>query len=154
MSCLGVPPTRNQQSSPPPFQRLQSEKICRVLFLCACGRFILFTHFVSGDAVRASLRVHPSLHYVHFISPTSAPLSIGGLVVPFHNPRSHSISLSGCNPRTNKSSHKQPVKLHFIPQRLFHFTPNPPMPFSNAFPMVYFSYCGELAPLKRLKAER
>jgi hypothetical protein len=80
------------------------------------------------------------------ISPTSAPHSIGGLVAPFHNPRSHSISHSGCNPPTNQSTHKQPVKLHFISQRLFHYTPNPPMLFSNAFPMVYFSYCGESTP--------
>jgi len=34
-----------------------------------------------------------TLHFncVQFISPTSAPHSIGGLVAPFHNPRSHFI---------------------------------------------------------------
>ena len=79
-------------------------------------------------------------------SPTSAPRSIGGLVAPFHNPRSHFISLFGCNPHTNKSTHKQPVKLHFISQRLFHSAPNPPMPFPYAFPIVYFSYCVESTP--------
>ena len=134
-------------------QLLQYQKIRRVLFPCACGRFILFSHYVSGDAVRTSLRVHPSLHCVQFISPTSAPHSIGGLVAPFHNPRSHSTSLSGCNPRTNQSTHKQPVKLHFIPQPLFHYTPNPPMPFSNAFPKVYFLPLHRVSPINRLKAE-
>jgi hypothetical protein len=107
---------RRPQDFPTTQQWLQWEKIGRVLFPCACGRFILFTHFVSVDAVRSSLRIHPSLHCVQFISPTSAPHSIGGSVAPFHNPRSHYISLPGCNPRTNKSTHKQPVKLHLIPQ--------------------------------------
>ena len=120
-----------------------------------CLRSVHSLHsFRFGGGSSCLTAIHPSLHCVQFISPTSAPHSIGGLVAPFHNPRSHSISLSGCNPLTNKSTHKQPVKLHFIPQRLFHFTSNPPMPFSNAFPTVYFSYCGDLAPLKRLKAER
>jgi len=111
-------------------------------------------HFVSslrsGYYVHFAKLIHfDSLHSIPlpYISPTSAPHSFGGLVVPFHNPRSHSISLSGCNPHTNKSTHKQPVKLHFIPQRLFHYTPNPPMPLSNAFPMDYFSYCGESTPI-------
>ncbi len=138
---------RKPQEFPATQQLLQYQKIERVLFPCACGRFIHFSHCVSVDAVPTSLTVQPPLHYVCFILPTSAPHSIGGLVAPFHNPRSHSITLFGCNPLTNQSTHKQPVKLHFISQRLFHSTPNPPMLFSNAFPMVYFSYCGELAPL-------
>ena len=104
----------------------------------------------GGDSSYLTV-IHPSLHCVQFISPTSAPHIIGGLVAPFHNPRSHSITLSGSNPPTNQSSHKQPVKLHFIPQRLFHYTPNPPMLFSNAFPMVYFLLLRRVSPIKTPK---
>jgi len=110
-------------------------------------------HFVSS--LRSGYYVHfaklilfDSLHFIPlpYISPTSAPHGIGGLAILFHNPCSHSISLNGCNPHT-KIHTQQPVKLHFISQRLFHYTPNPPMPFSNAFPMVYFSYCGVSTPI-------
>lgn len=59
-------------------------KTCHVLFACACGRFILFTHYVSVDDVPTSLTVQPSLHYAQFISPTSAPHSISGSVTPCH----------------------------------------------------------------------
>ena len=95
---------RKTNNFPSSLSTVAVKKIERVLFPCACGRFIHFSHFVSGDAVRPSHRIHPSLHCVQFISPTSAPHSIGGLVAPFHNPRSHSISLFGCNPRTNQST--------------------------------------------------
>jgi len=83
-------------------------------FISICLRSvhsILSLRFGGGSSYLTA--IHPSFHCVQFISPTSAPHSIGGLVAPFHNPRSHSISLYGCNPRTNKSTHKQPAKLHF-----------------------------------------
>ena len=91
---------RKPQEFPATQYLLQYQKIERVLFPCACGRFIHFSHCVSVDAVPTSLTVQPPLHYVCFISPTSAPHSIGGLVAPFHNPRSHSITLPGCNPHS------------------------------------------------------
>jgi|GEM_PF-4768445 len=72
------------QYFPTTHQWLKWKKIGRVLFPCACGRFILFTHSVSGDAVRASLRGHPSLHCVQFISPTSAPHCISAFFIPLH----------------------------------------------------------------------
>ena len=58
------------------------QKTGRVLFPCACGRFILFTHYVSVDDVPTSLTVQPSLHYAQFISPTSAPHGISGFFFP------------------------------------------------------------------------
>ena len=33
------------------------------------------------------------------------------------------------------------------------FIPFFPMPFSHAFPMVYFSYCGESTPISAFQAE-
>ena len=123
-------------------------------FISMCLRSVHFLHsFRFGGGSSYLTAIHPSLHCVQFISPTSAPHSIGGLVAPFHNPRSHSITLPGCNPHS-KIHTQTASKAPFHSPTLFHFTPNPPMPFSNPFPMVYFSYCGESTPIIAFQAER
>ena len=75
MSCLGVPPTRDQQNSPPPFQRLQSvKKMSCFIFVCLRSVHSLLS-FRFGGRSSYLTHVHPSLHCVQFISPTSAPHS-------------------------------------------------------------------------------
>lgn len=155
MSCLGIPPTRNQQNSPPPFQRLQSVKICRVLFACACGRFILFTHYVSGDAVRASQRVHPSLHCAQFISPTSAPHGISGFFIPLHK-STQSFHFAYRLYSSHKYFHTQSASKAPFHSPTHCFVPfsRHPCPFPTHFQWYIFSHCDESTPLNAFQAER
>lgn len=48
--------------------------------MLAVGLYSL-PHYVSGDVVRASQCVHFSLHYLKFISPTSAPYGIRSTLI-------------------------------------------------------------------------
>ena len=107
-----------------------------------------------------------SLHYVCFISPTSAPHSISGSVTPYH--KIHAVipfrstvaylptlktlqTLQDLQPSTHKSNQLNSIA---FPNALCHSVPSPPMLFSNANPMVYFFPCDELAPLSAFQAER
>ena len=82
MRCLGVPPTRDQQNSPPPFQRLQSvKKMSCFIFVCLRSVHSLLSLRFGGRSSYLT-HVHPSLHCAQFISPTSAPHSIIGFLIP------------------------------------------------------------------------
>ena len=124
---------------------------------------LLSLRFGGGSSCLTA--IHPSLHCVQFISPTSAPHDISGFLIPppksthtFHFALRMLLSshvdtlhfMPGINNQPNKASSKASFHIH----PLCRSTQSPPMPFPCAFPMVYFSYCGVLAPIKRLKAER
>ena len=57
---------RRPQYFPTTHWLLQYQKVERVLFPCACSRFILFSHYVLGEAVRTS--PPSSLHSIAFSS--------------------------------------------------------------------------------------
>ena len=110
-----------------------------------------------------------SLHYVCFISPTSAPHSTSGSVTPCH--KIHAVipfrstvaypptlktlqTLQDLQPSTHKSNQLNSIA---FPNALCHSVPSPPMLFSNAFfPLSFrrggrgevyiFFPCDELAP--------
>ena len=103
-----------------------------------------------------------SLHYVCFISPTSAPHSISGSVTPYH--KIHAVipfrstvaylptlktlqTLQDLQPSSHKSNQLNSIA---FPNALCHSVPSPPMLFSNANPMVYFHSLRRVSPIKRL----
>ena len=121
MSCLGVPPTRDQQNSPPPFQRLQSvKKMSCFIFVCLRSVHSLLS-FRFGGRSSYLTHVHPSLHCAQFISPTSAPHGISGFFIPLHK-STQSFHFAYRLKSTQKYIHAQSAsKLHFIPQHIVSF---------------------------------
>ena len=117
--------------------------------------------FRSRLYIHFEILIHyDSLHFIplSFISPTSAPHSISGLVTPLHNPRCHSISFNGClsthvenlaNFARFAAFHpqKQPVELHSIPQRIVPFRSLATYAlFQRITNGIFFFPCDELAP--------
>ena len=153
MSCLGVPPTWNLKNPNHPIVVAVSKN--RASFISMCLRSVHSLLSLRCGGRRSYVIYRPtstslrSVHFTHLSTPQQRWLSrsIPQSTQSFH----FAYRLYS----SHKYFHTQTAsKVPFIPQHLFHYTPNPPMPFPNAFPMVYFSYCGVFAPLKRLKAER
>jgi len=72
---------------------LHYQKIERVLFPCACGRFIHFSHYVSGEVVRTS--PPSSLHSIAFSSFHPPQHRTANNGVAFREPKSISSFIAG-----------------------------------------------------------
>ena len=123
------------------------------LHALAVGSFTLLISFQALRSFRNThslrfLTLHSAfVHFTHLSTPRHKWLShyITQIhaVIPFRStvayPRTSKTlqTLQDLQPSTHKSN-----QLNFIPflNALCHSAPSPPMPFSNALPMVYFSF--------------
>lgn len=79
----------------------------RSSFISMCLRSVHSLHSLRFGGQRSFLTaIHPSLHCVQFISPTSALHGISGFLIPRLKSNPHSIPLHGCfYPLTLKTLH-------------------------------------------------
>lgn len=155
MSCLGVPPTRDQQNSPPPFQRLQSvKKMSCFIFVCLRSVHSLLS-FRFGGRSSYLTHVHPSLHCAQFISPTSAPHGISGFFIPLHK-STQSFHFAYRLYSSHKYIHTQTASKAPFHSPTHCFVPfsRHPCPFPTHFQWCIFSHCDESTPLSTFQVER
>jgi len=122
--------------------------------MLAVGSFSSLITFQGTAFVPHCRPPFTSLRSVHFSHLSTARHKWHPHSTPQINP-SHSFALPSCNPCTNKSTHKQPVKLHFIPQPHCSVTLSRHLClFTTHFQWSIFSHCDEFTPINRLKADR
>ncbi len=139
-------------------------------FITMCLRSVHSLHSFRFGGRCSCLTTRPpfttlrSVHFTHLSTPRHRWFLNSTSQV---NP--HSIPLPGCFLSThvvNLANFARFARFAtFHPQKAFKEAPfhihplsrsiqSPPMPFSNAFPKVYFSHCGESTPLSAFQAER
>ena len=149
---LGVPPTRNQQSSPPPFSGCSKKKYVVFYFhVLAVGSFrqlIMFRvlrSFRKSHSLRFPTLHSASVHFTHLSTPQHKWLSHSipqnHAVISFRStvacpPTSKTLqTLQDLQPSTHKSNQLNSIP---FPNALCYSVSSPPMLFSNVNPMVYF----------------
>ena len=156
MSCLGVPPTRDQQNSPPPFQRLQSvKKMSCFIFVCLRsvhsllslrfgGRSSYLTTRPPFTTLRSGRFSHLSTARHKWLLHSTPQIHA---VIPF---RLTAVIHAQIYPHTQTAS-----KLHFIPPTHC-FVPfsRHPYPFPTHLQWYIFSNCDVSTPLSTFQVER